>query len=65
MPVACVKRRLKVRSVRPARDAVEGADSFVIENGKILFQSIHYGLVRNHRVQDDGVTEDGRERRGG
>ena len=28
-------------------DAVEGSDSFVIENGKIVFQSIHYGLRRN------------------
>ncbi|YCI07091.1 nuclear transport factor 2 family protein (plasmid) [Ensifer sp. D2-11] len=26
-------------------DAVEGADSFVIKAGKIVFQSIHYRLV--------------------
>ena len=25
--------------------AVEGADSFMIENGKIVFQSIHYKLL--------------------
>lgn len=26
-------------------DAVEGADSFVIEGGRIVFQSIHYKLI--------------------
>lgn len=26
-------------------DAMSGADSFVIENGKIVFQSIHYALA--------------------
>ncbi|GAB1581939.1 hypothetical protein PPNSA23_18820 [Phyllobacterium phragmitis] len=29
-------------------DAVEGADSFVIEDGKIRLQTIHYGLVKDH-----------------
>lgn len=28
----------------PQFDAVEGADSFVIENGKIVLHTIHYGL---------------------
>lgn len=28
----------------PRMDAVEGSDSFVIEDGKIVFQSIHDGL---------------------
>lgn len=28
----------------PQMDAVEGSDSFVIEDGKIVFHSIHYGL---------------------
>ena len=31
-------------------DAVEGADSFVIVNGKIVFQSIHYGLRERQGV---------------
>jgi hypothetical protein len=47
---------LLVWSAKSARfDAVEGADSFVIEKGKIVFQSIHYGLTTgvNH---DSGVT---------
>lgn len=38
-------------------DAVEGADSFVIENGKIVFQSIHYGLRQSGGRFGDGVTE--------
>lgn len=32
----------------PRFDAVEGADSFVIENGKIVLQTIHYGLRHQH-----------------
>lgn len=36
---------LLIWSATSARlDAIEGADSFVIVNGKIVFQSIHYGL---------------------
>lgn len=36
---------LLIWSATSARfDAVEGADSFVIVDGKIVFQSIHYGL---------------------
>lgn len=49
---------LLIWSAQSARfDAVEGADSFVIENGKIVFQSIHYGLRKGDRDQDDSVTE--------
>jgi hypothetical protein len=56
---------LLIWSARSARfDAVEGADSFVIENGKIVFQSIHYGLARGNGGHDGGVTEDGYARRG-
>ncbi|MGK9264742.1 nuclear transport factor 2 family protein [Sinorhizobium meliloti] len=33
------------RATSQRYDAVEGADSFVIEAGKIVFQSIHYKLV--------------------
>ncbi len=50
---------LLIWSARSSRfDAVEGADSFVIENGKIVFQSIHYGLALN-RGDRHGVTEGG------
>lgn len=50
---------LLIWSAKSSRlDAVEGADSFVIEGGKIVFQSIHYGLTRNARHL--GVTTDGR-----
>lgn len=36
---------LLIWSAKSSRfDAVEGADSFVIKNGKIAFQSIHYTL---------------------
>ncbi|RVI79770.1 nuclear transport factor 2 family protein [Sinorhizobium meliloti] len=49
---------LLVWSAKSARfDAVEGADSFVIENGRIVFQSIHYGLTQRGKPIDDGVTE--------
>ena len=49
---------LLIWSAKSARlDAVEGADSFVIENGKIVFQSIHYGLTRDAGDHDVGVTE--------
>ena len=49
---------LLIWSARSGRlDAVEGADSFVIENGKIVFQSIHYGLTSNAGNSDDGVTQ--------
>ncbi|WMT92891.1 nuclear transport factor 2 family protein [Pelagibacterium sp. H642] len=40
-------------------DAVEGADSFVIENGKIVFQSIHYGLKSGAGDHARGATIDG------
>ncbi len=47
---------LLVWSAKSARfDAVEGADSFVIEKGKIVFQSIHYGLTTGG-THDNGVT---------
>lgn len=32
------------RAREPGRSVEDGADSFVIENGKIVFQSIHYSL---------------------
>ncbi|PAP95048.1 hypothetical protein CIT31_13225 [Mesorhizobium wenxiniae] len=49
---------LLVWSAKSTRfDAVEGADSFVIENGKIVFQSIHYGLTQRGGAIDNGVTE--------
>lgn len=52
---------LLIWSARSARfDAVEGADSFVIENGRIVFQSIHYGLVRGDRYHHNNVTKHGR-----
>ena len=34
----------------PRFDAFEGADSFVIRDGKIVFQSIHYGLKPRSNV---------------
>ncbi len=47
-----------VWSAKSARfDAVEGADSFVIENGKIIFQSIHYGLTQRGGRFGGGVTQ--------
>jgi hypothetical protein len=33
------------RATSQRYDAVEGADSFVVKAGKIVFQSIHYKLV--------------------
>ena len=49
---------LLIWSARSVRfDAVEGADSFVIENGKIVFQSIHYGLMKDRDDQRAAVTE--------
>ncbi|WP_274423181.1 nuclear transport factor 2 family protein [Chelativorans sp. YIM 93263] len=32
------------RAREPGRSVEDGADSFVIENGRIIFQSIHYSL---------------------
>ena len=32
------------RAREPGRSVEDGADSFVIEDGKIVFQSIHYSL---------------------
>ncbi len=32
------------RAREPGRSVEDGADSFVIENGQIVFQSIHYSL---------------------
>lgn len=32
------------RAREPGRSVEDGADSFVIKNGKIIFQSIHYSL---------------------
>jgi hypothetical protein len=54
---------LLIWSAKSARlHAVEGADSFIIENGKIVFQSIHYGLTSYEPQNDDGVTKDGKAR---
>lgn len=33
------------RGTSPHFQAIDGADTFVIENGKIVFQSIHYRLL--------------------
>jgi len=33
------------RAREPGRSVEDGADSFVVENGKIVFQSIHYTLM--------------------
>ena len=50
---------LLIWSASSARfNAIEGADSFVIKDGKIVFQSIHYGL-RQHGHHGDGVTTKG------
>jgi hypothetical protein len=50
---------LLIWSARSARlDAVEGADSFVIKDGKIILQSIHYGL-QHGRHNGDGATTEG------
>lgn len=38
-------------------DAVEGADSFVIEDGKIVFQSIHYRLSKSRDNPDDAISK--------
>ena len=32
------------RAREPGKSVEDGADSFVVENGKIVFQSIHYSL---------------------
>jgi len=36
------------RAKSPRFDAIEGADTFVIEDGRICLHTIHYGLVRDH-----------------
>lgn len=57
---------LLIWSAKSSRfDAVEGADSFVIQKGKIVFQSIHYGLAADGGSQEHSVTEDGHAPRGG
>ena len=50
---------LLIWSASSARfDAIEGADSFVIKDGKIILQSIHYGLLHGGH-NDEGVTTEG------
>lgn len=40
---------LEWTATAPGRQVYDGADSFVIEDGKIIFQSIHYSVTRRGR----------------